>query len=64
VFVAALVVWWLSIASTPWLLWLSSFPSKFEWPFVFGRFGAVSAQPLPSLVLLYLAATWCFVTFS
>ena len=51
-FVVALAFWWLAITSIPWLLWLSSFPSRFEWPFVFRRVGAVSALSLPCLVLM------------
>ena len=62
VFVTAVVYWWLSIASIAWLPWLTSFPNKFEWPFVFGRLGAISARSMSCLVLRYLAVTWCFAT--
>ena len=61
-FVATLVFWWLSIASIPWLLSLSSFATGSEWPFVFRLVAAVSALSLPCLVLPYLAVTCCFAT--
>jgi len=54
--------WWLSVAIIAWLPWLNNFPNKFDWPFVFGPLGVVSARSLPCLVLLYVAVTWCFAT--